>query len=419
MFITKCWQAYARTNLILLIIIGLVLGTVLALLAPETARSFGVLGELFVNGLKAVAPLLVMVLVTAATAQHKKGTAHGIRFILFLYILATFLAALVAVGASFLFPTELVLSATAADKPAPDGIAEVIRTLVFSLVDNPINALLNANYIGILMWAVLLGLAFRHASDATKSMLDDLAKAVTSIVGFVVKLAPFGLFGLMAQTVADNGVSTFASYLQLLALLLGCMFFVAFIVNPIIVFLCIRRNPYPLVWKTITTSALMAFFMRSSAANIPVNMKLCEELELDEDIYSISIPIGATINMGGAAITISILSLAAANTVGIDVDFGSALLLCIVSTLAACGASGVAGGSLLLIPLACALFGMDNDIAMKVVGIGFIIGVLQDSCETALNSSTDVLFTAAADIRGRRLGINKAADELQTDSSSA
>ncbi|MSV23674.1 serine/threonine transporter SstT [Selenomonas sp. WCA-380-WT-3B 3/] len=394
-------RKYQETALIKLIAVGLVAGILLAVAAPETVPAVSILGDLFVRALKGVAPILVFVLVMNAMAQKNADASAAMKPIVKLYIIATFLASLVAVGFSFAFPTALHLQVADAKLAPPSGILEVLHNLILSVVDNPIHALASANYIGILAWGVLAGVAMHSASDGTKAMLNDLAKTVTKIVQWVIRFAPFGIFGLVANAIGTNGLGALLGYIQLLAVLLGAFFSVALIMNPIIVYLHIHRNPYPLVWATLRESGLYAFFTRSSAANIPVNLSLCKRLGLNEDTYSISIPLGATINMSGAAITIAVLSLAAAHTLGISIDLPTALLLCIIATVGACGASGVAGGSLLLIPVACASFGIGNDIAMQVVGVGFIIGVLQDSCETALNSSSDVLFTATAEFAQR------------------
>lgn len=383
-------------SLVQQILIGLVAGIFLAWLAPEAATAVGLLGSLFVGALKAVAPLLVLVLVTASITNHPRGRKTAIGPILFLYLVGTFSAALIAVIVSFMFPSSLALVASKASITPPGGIVEVLKGLMISIVSNPFKALIDANYIGILAWAIGLGVALRHASDTTKTLVSDFSLAVTKIVRVVIRFAPLGIFGLVAETLATSGFSALYGYAHLLAVLLGCMLLVALILNPLIVFLKIRRNPYPLVFACLRESGVTAFFTRSSAANIPVNMNLCRKLGLDEDTYSVSIPLGATINMAGAAITITVLTLAAVFTLGIEVDIPTALLLSVVAAICACGASGVAGGSLLLIPLACNLFGIPNDIAMQVVAVGFIIGVIQDSAETALNSSTDVLFTAAA-----------------------
>ncbi len=385
-----------RTSLIAQIAIGMVCGIVLALLAPEAARAVALLGDVFISALKAVAPVLVFVLVAASIASHKRGQPTHIRPVLMLYLLGTLGAALVAVLASFAFPTTLVLDAPQAAGTPPGGIVGVLKNLLLSAVSNPVKALMEANFIGILSWAIALGVALRHAGQSTRAMLSDVADAVSQIVRLVIRFAPLGIFGLVAATFADSGLDALLDYGRVLMVIVGCMVFVALVMNPLIVFWKTRRNPYPLVFTCLRESAVTAFFTRSSAANIPINMELCKRLKLHEDTYSISIPLGATINMAGAAITITVMTLAAANTLGIVVDIPTALLLCVVASLAACGVSGVAGGSLLLIPMACALFGISADVAMQVVAIGFIISVVQDSAETALNSSTDVLFTAAA-----------------------
>lgn len=396
--LSSFWQMLNRFSLVQQIIVGLILGILLAVISPAAGLAAGILGSLFVGALKAVAPVLVFVLVMAAITQHQAGSEAHIKPILVLYLLGTFSAAAVAVVVSLVFPTQLILSSSQVDMTPPSGIVEVLKTLLMNLVANPINAIANANYIGILAWALVFGFALRHASVNTRNMVADISDAVSMVVKWVIRFAPVGIFGLVSATIAETGFSALGSYAQLLVVLVGCMLFIALVVNPLIVFWKIRRNPYPLVLTCLRESGVTAFFTRSSAANIPVNMALCRKLGLHEDTYSVSIPLGATINMAGAAITITVLALAAAHTQGIQVDFGMALLLSLVATVSACGASGVAGGSLLLIPLACSLFGIDNDVAMQVVAVGFIIGVIQDSCETALNSSTDVLFTAAADM---------------------
>ena len=383
-------------SLVSQIVIGLVCGIALALLAPEAARSVTLLGDLFIAALKAVAPVLVFVLVAASIAAHKHGQPTHIRPILVLYLVGTMGAAMVAVLASFTFPTTLVLNAAAATGTPPSHILDVLRNLLLSAFANPVKALAEANFIGILTWSIGLGIAFRHASPTTRTMLQDLSEAVTKLVRWVISFAPLGIFGLVAGTLATSGLEALVGYGQLLLVLVGCMLFVALVMNPLIVFLTMRRNPYPLVFICLRESAVTAFFTRSSAANIPVNLALCKRLNLHADTYSVSIPLGATINMAGAAITITVMTLAATHTLGIPVDIPTALLLCVVSSLAACGVSGVAGGSLLLIPMALSLFGISADVAMQVVAIGFVISVVQDSAETALNSSTDVLFTAAA-----------------------
>jgi len=386
----------AHGSLVKQILVGLVLGIALAMVSKDAAIATGLLGTLFVGALKAVAPILVLMLVMASIANHQHGQKTSIRPILFLYLLGTFSAALTAVVVSFLFPSTLHLTTGTTDIVPPSGIVEVLRGLLMSMVSNPIDALLNANYIGILVWAVGLGFALRHGNETTKNLVTDVSNAVTFLVKVVIRFAPIGIFGLVASTLATTGFATLWSYAHLLLVLIGCMLGVALIVNPLLVWYKIRRNPYPLVLTCLRESGVYAFFTRSSAANIPVNMTLCEKLNLDRDTYSVSIPLGATINMAGAAITITVLTLAAVHTLGVAVDLPTAVLLSVVAAVCACGASGVAGGSLLLIPLACGMFGIPNEVAMQVVAVGFIIGVLQDSAETALNSSTDVLFTAAA-----------------------
>ena len=383
-------------SLVIRILVAIFAGILLAGVMPSAAVPAGFLGMLFVSALKAVAPVLVLVLVASSIANQKSNSQTNIKPIVLLYLSGTFLAALIAVVMSFMFPTTLTLIAADQSTVPPSGIIEVFNVLLLKMVDNPVSALANANFIGILVWGVALGFFLRKASDSTKNMLLDLSEAVSSLVHFVIQLAPFGIFGLVSSTIAKTGIETLIGYSQLLVVLIGTMLIVALVVNPLLVYLNIRKNPYPLVFRCLRESGVTAFFTRSSAANIPVNMELCKKLNLHEDTYSVSIPLGATINMGGAAITITVLTLAAVHTLGIQVDIFTALLLSVIATISACGASGVAGGSLLLIPLACSLFGIDSSIAMQVVAVGFIIGVLQDSCETGLNSSTDALFTAAA-----------------------
>lgn len=397
---------YNRIGLIWQIIIGMVIGIIIGQFIPSAAPTVGILGSLFVGALKAVAPFLVFILVTAAIAQHNEGAQTHMRPILLLYLIGTFGAAVIAVAASFMYPTTLTLVAAPETNLAPpSGIAEVLKNVLMSLVSNPISALSSGNYIGILAWALMLGFALRNANEVTHTIIGDLASAVSMIVRGVIRFAPLGIMGLVAITVEETGFKRMAQeYGHLILVLLGCMGLVAFVFNPLIVWWKIRRDPYPLVFICLRESGIPAFFTRSSAANIPVNMALAKKLGLHEDTYAMSIPLGATINMAGAAITITVLALAAAHTQGIHVDFGMALLLSLVATVSACGASGVAGGSLLLIPVACSLFNIPNDVAMQVVGVGFVIGVIQDSAETALNSSTDVLFTAAADLGVQRKG---------------
>lgn len=390
-------ELYSRIGLVPLITVGLIIGILIGWLTPSIGVSIGILGTLFVGALKAVAPILVFILVMAAVSQHQAGQEVFVKPVLIMYIIGTFFAALTAVAASFMFPTELALVTGDIQQVPPAGLKEVVTTLLMNLVANPINALANANYIGILAWALVIGFSLRQAGETTRKVIGDFSDAISQVVKWVIALAPLGIMGLVANTIAQTGFGALLGYARILTVLVGCMLFIALIVNPIIVFIKTGKNPYPLVFTCLRESGITAFFTRSSAANIPVNMNLARKLDLHEDTYSVTLPLGATINMAGAAITINVLTLAAAHTMGIQVDFGSALLLAIVASISACGASGVAGGSLLLIPLACSLFSIPNDIAMQVVAIGFIIGVIQDSAETALNSSTDVLFTAAAD----------------------
>ena len=397
----KIIRAWNKASLIKRILIGMLLGASLGLLFPSLS-GLGILGDLFVGGLKAIAPVLVFTLVANALSQHQKGQDTNMKTVIFLYLLGTFAAALVAVLASFLFPVQITLSSASTEIAPPDGIGQVLSNLLLNLVDNPLNAVVKANYIGILSWAVVFGLAMREASKNSKELLKTMAGVTSKIVEWIINLAPFGIMGLVFKTISDKGITSLANYGILLGLLITTMAFVAFVINPLIAFLFMRKNPYPLVLKCLRVSGITAFFTRSSAANIPVNMKLCQDLGLNPDTYSVSIPLGSTINMAGAAVTINILTLAAVNTLGISVDFGTAFVLSVVAAISACGASGIAGGSLLLIPVACSLFGISNDVAMQVVGVGFVIGVVQDSCETALNSSTDVLFTAVAEYASAR-----------------
>lgn len=389
-------------SLVKRILVGMIIGILLAVTIPESAKPVVILGSLFVGALKAIAPILVFFLVMSAISQHKSGHQTNMKSIIVLYLIGTFSAALVAVIASFMFPVSLTLATGAENLASPGGIAEVLKALLMNIVDNPVHALANANYIGILAWAILLGFALRNVPDTTKTMISNLSDGVSQLVRWVINLAPLGIMGLVFDSIATSGIKSLMSYGHVLALLLGSMVFVALVINPLIVYLNTRRNPYPLVFMCLKESGITAFFTRSSAANIPVNMRLSEKLGLDKDTYSVSIPLGATINMAGASVTISVLTLAAVHTLGIEVDLATAFILSVLSAVAATGASGVAGGSLLLIPLASSLFGIPNDVAMQVVGVGFIIGVLQDSFETALNSSTDVLFTATAEFAKRR-----------------
>ncbi|WP_251440816.1 serine/threonine transporter SstT [Veillonella intestinalis] len=390
-------QIFNRVPLIYQIMVGLVIGICISLINPDIGKDLSLLGIIFVGALKGIAPLLVFFLVIAAVCRHKAGQSSGMKQIISMYVIGMFLSALIAVFASYLFPATLHLTAVTQDTKAPEGIAEVLITLLRNIVDNPLHAIMTGNYIGILGWSVVIGFALRHAKDEIKDVFVGISDAITTVVQWVIRLAPFGIMGLVAESIATNGIEALLEYAVLLGTLLGSMFFVALVVNPIIVFAVMKRNPFPLTFKCLRESGITAFFTRSSAANIPVNMNMAKRLGLSPDLYSIAIPLGATINMAGAAITITIMTLAAVNTLQIPVDFSTAILLSIIATIGSCGASGVAGGSLLLIPLACSLFGISNDIAMQVVGVGFIIGVLQDSTETALNSSTDILFVAAAD----------------------
>ena len=397
-------------NLVKRIAIGLILGLLVALVNPSIqqtldfnlASNVGVLGQVFVKALRAVAPILIFFLVMAALANKKVGSKSNMKEIIVLYLVGTFLAAVAAVIASMAFPSDVALAVKEDASSAPQSVGQVMLTLVLNVVDNPLNAIFKANFIGVLAWSIGLGLALRHASDATKQVVSDFAEGISKIVHVIISFAPFGVFGLVAETLSDKGLSALGGYVHLLFVLIGTMLFTAFVLNPILVYWKIRRNPYPLVWTCVRESGVTAFFTRSSAANIPVNIELAKRLNLDEETYSVAIPLGANINMAGAAITITVLTLAAVHTLGIEVSFVSAVLLSIVAALCACGASGVAGGSLLLIPLACSLFGITDDIAAQMIGVGFVIGILQDSTETALNSSTDVLFTAAVCIEEER-----------------
>lgn len=402
----KFAMPFLQASLVKQILVALVLGIIVAFAAPGVATSAGFLGKVFVTALKAVAPVLVFVLVMSSIAnQDLDGESAHIKPIIALYLIGTFAAAVVAVIASFMFPTKLIMAA-GQSVTAPGAISDVLGNLILNVVDNPVRAIANGNYIGILAWAIAMGVVLRHGTDSTREVLNDASKGVEFVVRLVIRFAPIGIFGLVAETFATTGVGVFAGYVQLLAVLLGSMAFVALIVNPLLVWLTTHENPFPVTFMTLRESGVSAFFTRSSAANIPVNLSICRRLGLPESTYSISIPIGATINMGGAAITITVLTLSAAHTLGVTVDISTAIFLSFVAALCACGASGVPGGSLMLIPLACGLFGIDQDMAMQVVAVGFIIGVLQDSAETALNSSSDALFTIAACRRAERLAKN-------------
>ncbi|WP_047984600.1 serine/threonine transporter SstT [Ornithinibacillus californiensis] len=402
-----------QVSLVRRILIGIIIGIILSLSLPDAMSWIIIFGDLFVGALKAVAPILVLFLVMHALSKQRNGNKTNMKSILVLYAIGTFSAGLVGVLASFIFPVKLSLVSGAEDLTPPSGILEVLETLLFNIVDNPVNALMSANYIGILVWAVLLGIALRNASESTKNVIESFSNAITVIVKWVINFAPVGIMGLVFNAIVSSGLSALLGYGKLLVVLLGCMFFVALVINPLIVYFYIRKNPYPLVFTCLKESGITAFFTRSSAANIPVNMKLAERLGLDKNTYSVSIPLGGTINMAGAAVTISVLTLAAVHTLNIEVDIFTAVILIVLAAISASGASGVAGGSLLLIPLAASLFGISNDIAMQVVAVGFIIGVLQDSVETALNSSTDVLFTATAEYAEKR----KAGEEIVINTS--
>lgn len=395
-------KKYNETSLVLRIVIGLVIGLIIAMLVPN-AQWIGMFGTVFVGALKAVAPVLVFVLISSALCQSREKLGKQFITIIFLYLISTFLAACFAVIASEVFPVTLSQLGTAVEESAPQSLGDVFNTLLQSLVANPVASVSNGNYLGILFWSIIFGFAMKSASDSSKKFLNDVSDAVTKTIRWVINFAPFGIMGLMFNAISTSGIAIFRDYGKLVILLVGCMLTSALIINPFIAFLCLRRNPYPLVFKCLKNSGITAFFTRSSAANIPVNMELCEDLGLNKEIYSVSIPLGATINMDGAAVTITVMTLAAAHTQNIHVFLPIAILLSIVSALGAAGTSGVAGGSLLLIPMACSLFGISNDIAMQVVGVGFIVGVIQDSMETMINSSSDVLFTAVAEFRQKRL----------------
>ncbi|MEE0844609.1 MAG: serine/threonine transporter SstT [Eggerthellaceae bacterium] len=392
-------HGWTSINLIKRIVVGLAVGILLALVFPGNA-AVELLGTLFRTALASCAPILVFFIVISALANAK--TSGGMKTVVILYILSMVASAVVAIIASYLFPLTITLADAATDQAAPQGIGEVLNTVILNVVANPVEALANGNYLGILAWAVLIGIAVRGAKQTSKDVFGSISDAVTKVVHWIIQCAPFGVLGLVYTAVSDNGPEIFVEYGQLIVMLVACMLIIALAANPLICFLAFRKNPYPLVLRCLKDSGITAFFTRSSAANIPVNMVLAEKLGLDPNTYSVSIPLGATINMAGATVTITIMTMAAAHTLGIAVDIPSALILCVLAAISACGASGVAGGSLLLIPLACSLFGISNEAAMQVVGIGFIIGVIQDSCETALNSSSDVLFTATTDYRARR-----------------
>ena len=395
---TYLLKKWTESSLVLRILIGLIIGAVLGLLVPEWTW-IGILGKLFVSTLKAVAPVLVAVLVMASIAKAHGGLGPRFRTVISLYLISTLAAALVAVTGSTLFPVTLKLQ-DVAEGSAPNALTDVFSNLLTNMVSNPLASISSANYIGILFWAILLGVGLKLvASPGTVQVVSDFADVITLVVKWIIQFAPFGILGLVFSAVSESGLDIFTIYGRLVLLLVGCMLFNTLVLNPLWSFLATRRNPYPLLWTCLKESGLQAFFTRSSAANIPINMALCKKLGLDKDFYSVSIPLGATINMNGAAVTITVMTLAVAHTLGIEVNFISAVFLGVIATLGACGASGVAGGSLLLVPLACSFLGIGNDIAMQAVAVGFIIGVIQDSVETALNSSADVFFTATAEYR--------------------
>lgn len=396
------WTKWNKLSLVIRILCGLVIGAILGLIVPQ-ATAISILGSVFVGALKGIAPVLVFFLVISAIS--KGGSSHSgvIKTVVILYMISTLLASVIAVFASMMFKVQMILPEAVTDTAAPQGVSEVLKTLLLNIVTNPVSALASANYIGILSWACIIGLALRGASNNVKNALTEIADAISIVVTWIISFAPIGILGLVFESVSTSGMDIFTSYGKLLLLLVGCMLFIYFITNPILVWWCVRENPFPLIFKCLKRSAITAFFTRSSAANIPVNMKVCEEMGLDKDTYSVTIPLGATINMDGAAITITVMTMATAATLGINVDVPTALILSVLATLSACGASGVAGGSLLLIPLACSLFGIPDTISYQVVAVGFIIGVIQDSVETALNSSSDLLLSISAELRQWRI----------------
>ncbi|RKS85207.1 serine/threonine transporter [Orbus hercynius] len=390
-------KLYFKVGLIPQILLGLVLGIIVAFVSKETAMNVGLFGQLFINALKSVAPILVLMLVAASIANHQQGKKSNINLLVILYFSGMISAALIATIASFIFPSQITLvdDVQAIGLTPPSGVKEILSTLLYKMIDNPVNALVQANYIGLIVWGIGIGLALRHASQTTKTMMTDLSYSISYIVRIIIRFAPLGIFGLVASTLAEAGFGELLNYIHLLVVLVGCMLLVALVINPLLAFFVMRKNPYPLVFASLRESAIPAFFTRSSAANIPVNMELCKKLKMDEDTYSVAVPLGAAINMSGAAVTITILTLAAVYSMGIEVDIYSAVLLCIVTSVCACGASGIAGGSLLLIPVACSMFGIPNEIAVKVIAIGLTVGVIQDSVETAINSSSDIVFIGA------------------------
>lgn len=395
---SNIWKKWQNMSLVVRIICGLIIGAILGFLAPQW-NGIAILGNIFVGALKGIAPVLVFCLVISAISKGGESHSGVIKTVIVLYMISTLLASVIAVFASMIFKVNMILPEAVTDMTAPQGVSEVLKTLLLNIVTNPVNAIANANYIGVLSWACIIGLALRNASNEIKNMLTEISDAISMVVTWIINLAPFGILGLVYDSVSTSGLDIFTSYGRLLALLVGCMLFIYFITNPLLVYWCVRQNPFPLIFKCLKRSAITAFFTRSSAANIPVNMKVCEEMGLDKNTYSVTIPLGATINMDGAAITITVMTMATAATLGIAVDVPTALILSVLATLSACGASGVAGGSLLLIPLACSLFGISDSISYQVVAVGFIIGVIQDSVETALNSSSDLLLSISAELR--------------------
>ena len=402
MKVGQIWKKWSETSLVLRIVIGLIIGAILGFAVPSWT-GISILGSVFVGALKGIAPVLVFFLVISAISKGGESHSGVIKTVVVLYMFSTLIASVLAVFASMIFKVEMILPEAVTDMAAPQGVSEVLKTLLMNIVTNPVSAIASANYIGVLSWAVIIGLALRNAGNEIKHALTEISDAISLVVTWIINLAPFGILGLVFDSVSTSGVEIFTSYGKLLVLLVGCMLFIFFVTNPVLVFWCIKKNPFPLIFKCLKRSAVTAFFTRSSAANIPVNMKVCEEMGLDKNTYSVTIPLGATINMDGAAITITVMTMATAATLGINVDIPTALILSLLATVSACGASGVAGGSLLLIPLACSLFGIPDSVSYQVVAVGFIIGVIQDSVETALNSSSDLLLSISAELRKWRL----------------
>lgn len=402
-FFRSIFQLWTKSNLMLRILGGIILGTILALLVPNIA-GISMLGTLFVGALKSIAPILVAVLVASSISRANQGLGSRFRVVIALYLVSTLMAAILSVLAIRTFPVDVLLrGAVSETQTAPGQLTDIFHNIIQNLMTNPLSAIINANYLSILLWAIVIGLALKSlASPATLNALYEWSQALSRVVQWIIECAPFGILGIVYTTVSTGGLDIFVTYGELLLVLVGCMLVVVLILNPLLVSFLLHSNPYPLLFRCLRESAISAFFTRSSAANIPVNMALCKRLGLDENFYSVSIPLGSTINMNGAAVTITVMTLATCHTLGIEVSLISALVLSILATLGACGASGVAGGSLLLIPMACSLFGISNDVAMQVVAVGFIVGVVQDSMETAINSSGDVFFTAVAELYERR-----------------